>query len=168
MDYISGAGVREKKGRETVDFFFFSPPSNANATSLSLSSPWNTIKPQNWMLRCGQNSISCSKPLSLTAWWMRRSCLLLWEKQGVGEEILQTIHSIPLGMGRGDTGFLKKSRYSAAAGEHLWETILWTKKKKKNGDDCKLEMHFYDIVYQHEYSAWPLQAIPIPPLPPQD
>lgn len=26
-------------------------------------------------------------------------------------------------------------------------------KKKNNGNDCKLEMHFYDIVYKHEYSA---------------
>lgn len=52
----------------------------------------------------------------------------------------------------------KESRYSAGVREHLWEAIL-----EKNGNGCKLEMHFYDIVYQHEYSAWLLQAILIAP-----
>lgn len=64
----------------------------------------------------------------------------------VGRNIEATVH--------------KESRYSAGAGEHLWETILGT----KNGNDCKLEMHFYSIVYQHEYSAWRLQAILISPM----
>lgn len=40
-------------------------------------------------------------------------------KEGGGKEILQTIHSIPLGMWGKKIEAFKESRYSAGAGEHL-------------------------------------------------
>lgn len=80
-----------------------------------------------------------------------------------GKEVLQTIHSIPLGMQeKTEAFFLKKA---GILQENVYEkkkrkknyrrdkTMKKKRKKKEDGNNCELEMHFYDIVYQHEYSA---------------
>lgn len=70
------------------------------------------------------------------------------ERRKVGRRTLQTLQT-SLDVGQEDRGFLKKAGIQQEW-EKIFEKLL---QGQKNGNDCKLEMHFYDIVYQHEYSA---------------
>lgn len=77
------------------------------------------------------------------------------EEEFGGRGILQTIHSIPLGM----WGKKKEAFWKEAGIQQERENIFDKLFEGQIRNDCKLEMHFYDIIYQHEDSAWLLQAI---------
>lgn len=118
-------GVHEKGGERNYRFSFFPHP----AMSMQNHPPrcFLTPKVAANMRKSASPAANCSlrrldeEPPTPTP------PHLIWDKEDVGKEILQTIHSIPLGR---VARLFKESRYSAREGEHLWEAIL--EKRKKN------------------------------------
>ena len=157
-------GVYEKGGERPEIFFFFTQQCQCKVIIIiiiiiSIIVVQAPLQPSKLAAKCAKQHLL--QQTALSEGMMDEEELpppLRDRGKGGGDSADHTLYTSG-DVGQEEWSFLKESRYSAGAGVHLWKTILGTKK-----NDCKLEMHFYDIVYQHEYSAWLLQAILISPM----